>query len=103
MGISPVKVALVSVVGAVVTKSSADSISILPVDSGRLADAIRASGRPALKKKVSAFAGPTQQIAERIKAKWVHSNSLHPPTNGSQNPSKDRDGQEQNLGLRDTR
>jgi hypothetical protein len=39
------------------TKSSADSISNLPAESGRLADAIKPSGLPLLKKKLSAFAG----------------------------------------------
>src|SRR5215471_8865675 len=50
VGMSPVKVALVMLVGVVMTKSSADSISIFPAEAGREAVAIRPSGSPVLKK-----------------------------------------------------
>ena len=40
-----------------VTKSSADSISVLPAEFGRLADAIALVGPPVLKLKLSALAG----------------------------------------------
>ena len=54
-----------------VTKSSADSISVLPVESGRLADAIASVGPPVLKLKLSALAGAATNpidIAETNKA-----------------------------------
>jgi hypothetical protein len=50
VGRRPVNVALVSFVSEVRTKSSADSISILPAELGREAVAIRPSGFPVLKK-----------------------------------------------------
>ena len=64
-GISPVKVALVRDVGEVRTKSSADSISILPAELGREAVAILPSGSPVLKKKsvLPALAGPVRANA----------------------------------------
>ena len=51
------KVALVIEVGEVRTKSSADSISNLPVLAGRVAVAIFPSGLPVLKKNGVAAAG----------------------------------------------
>src|SRR5689334_9137817 len=57
VGSKPVNVALVMFVGAVRTKSSADSISILPADPGREAVAILPSGFHVLQKKVPADAG----------------------------------------------
>ncbi len=57
MGISPVKVAPLSVVGFVRSKSSADSISNGAPTSGRDAVAILPSGFPVLKKKGEAVAG----------------------------------------------
>ena len=57
-GSNPVKVALVIDVVEVRTKSSADSISILPPEDGLEAVAIRPSGLPVLKKKeLPALAG----------------------------------------------
>jgi len=53
----PVKVALLSAVLLVKTKSSADSISIFPPLLGRDAVAIFPSGLPVLKKKGVAAAG----------------------------------------------
>src|SRR5215469_9089369 len=55
-GRSPVNVALLRMVGKVNTKSSADSISILPAELGRDAVAMRPSGLPVLKWKRSADA-----------------------------------------------
>jgi hypothetical protein len=49
-----------SALGPLTTKSSADSISILPALSGRDAVAIRPSGLPVLKKNGTAMAGPLQ-------------------------------------------
>jgi hypothetical protein len=57
-----VKVALVRLVCPVSTKSSADSISNFPADSGRVAVAILASGFPVLKKNGSAHAAPAISI-----------------------------------------
>src|SRR5215470_2830528 len=58
VGRRPVNVALVRFVGEVRTKSSADSISILPAEPGREAVAILPSGSPVLKKKEPAETGP---------------------------------------------
>src|SRR3954451_14905249 len=54
---NPVKMALVIRVELVRTKSSADSISILPPAPGRVAVAILPSGSPVLKKNGAAAAG----------------------------------------------
>src|SRR5262245_24849364 len=56
VGKSPVKVALLRMVGEVNTKSSADSISIFPAELGREAVAMSPSGFPVLKKKEPASA-----------------------------------------------
>jgi hypothetical protein len=63
---SPVKVALVIDVGEVRTKSSADSISNVPAEAGRLALAIFPSGSPVLKSKLLAFAGAATPIKPLI-------------------------------------
>src|SRR6476659_8969210 len=62
VGRSPVNVALVSCVGEVRTKSSADSISMLPAELGREAVAAMPSGIPVVKKKGSANAGLAHKI-----------------------------------------
>jgi hypothetical protein len=61
----PVNVALVRLVAEGNTKSSADSISNWPPESGREAEAINPSGLPVLKKKGVAAAGDEARIAVR--------------------------------------
>ena len=68
VGRSPVNVALLRFVGDVRTKSSADSISILPAELGREAVAILPSGLPVLKKYDSAAEGVAVRMAAPIVA-----------------------------------
>jgi hypothetical protein len=60
----------------VVTKSSADSISNLPGESGRLADAIAFVTVPVLKEKVSAMAGGATRLADKAKPKKAAATSV---------------------------
>ena len=79
--IRPVKVASVIDLPANRTKSSANSISNLPDDAGRVAVAIFPSGLPVLKKVVSAAAGSAKRqpssdsgIANRaLSSTWLFS------------------------------
>ena len=75
VGMRPVNVAPVMVVGPVSAKSSAASISRLPPNAGREAIAIRPSGEPLEKVKGAPEAG-TEAIAARATPSTIESRVL---------------------------